>query len=159
MEKTIRLIEEFAQTIKFLREEKDNVIIGGAAALKMHGLEIGREVDDLDVIIYSPTENQKRILDTLELISKTKYYGPEENRRTIKIENNKLVLNIIKEAGGVPRNLLSVNFRNSSILIQSISNVIKAKVGYTMNYDDGTYMRAKDMKDLVILKNLNFNFE
>lgn len=50
----------------------------------------------------------------------------------------------------LPDNLLIYIHNNQQYFVQSVENVIKAKMKYNF--------RIKDMKDLIDLKNSNFNF-
>ena len=149
--KSHELIRNFSDLIDKLLSFKSNVVIGGTCALELHGLKIGREIEDLDLIIYQANDKQKDILNTLEAFSRTQYYGAD--KRTIKVIGKyDMVLNIIKEDTFCPSDLLLYR----GIPIQNIGNVFKAKQTYTGK--KGTeYMRVKDMRDSIKLKELNFN--
>ena len=74
MKTVTSLIDEFYPMLKELKGEDTNVVIGGTCAILMHGLDIGRDPEDLDVIIYKPTDRQKKVLNVLKPLSQVKYY-------------------------------------------------------------------------------------
>lgn len=146
-----------------------NVVIGGTNALLQHGLKISRTPSDLDLIIYQPTEEQLQILKTISVFDLIKnrpelQYG--DLQKAIKIEKDGLFLDIITELGPTPQNLLyyRYGYGDKFLQIQSIENVIKAKVSYKFERMSDSrdknltkYMRSKDLEDLLDLKNSNFN--
>lgn len=146
-----------------------NVVIGGTNALLQHGLKISRTPSDLDLIIYQPTEEQLQILKTIAVFDLIKdrpelQYG--NLQKAIKIEKDGLFLDIITETEPTPQNLLYYRYGHSDKLlqIQSIENVIKAKLSYKFERQSDSrdrsltkYMRSKDLEDLLDLKNSNFN--
>jgi len=116
---------------------------------------------------------------------------PTDQLKVMKFKKNDIAFDIIQEKCQIPKNLLTYRIKDSfstdskqeiinatysdevSVLsakdrireiyfkIQSIKEVIKAKVSYTWDKkkEDGlhTYMRSKDLLDLIDLKNQNFN--
>ncbi len=138
----------------------NNVIIGGTVALVLQGINIGREIDDIDIIIYRPTKKQRKTLAIYEELSKTAYYGSD--KRTMKIQVGDVDVNIIKELVSPPDDLLYVRVPNGNFFpVQRVDNVIKAKSSYLRDSDSkessSAYARKKDMYDLIELKNKNFN--
>lgn len=141
-----------------------NMVIGGSTALKLHGLVFSREVNDLDIIIYSPTIEQ-----TEELGRLSKLY-PKENStyldsKVIKVIHKSFLkrtykLDIIVENESTPKVLLFVDVFNHKVKVQSISNIVKAKSSYIKHLDSrgsSEYYPKKDISDLLNLKNSNFN--
>jgi hypothetical protein len=158
-----KTLSVFAETIKILNG--DNLVLGGSNALELHGLEIGREANDVDLIIYRPTTEQTAFLDMSRQISgqKTKLDPddyPVRVTKFIKTLDKKYSLDVIVSSEEMPRDLLSYDFLEGRLKIQSIHNIVKAKSGYLHKVDNrGScwYISEKDSKDLQQLKNLNFN--
>jgi hypothetical protein len=123
---------------KFIGEiNADNILIGGTSALTLHGLNLSRPVEDLDIVIYSPTESQKEQLANLKWLSIEEDGYPTDN---LKISKGHKIINILLEKDEkMPTNLLSYK----GIPIQSISGVIEAKRSYSA--------RPKDMADYIDL--------
>ncbi len=148
----------FQREISLLTEAAANVVAGGSLVLELHGLKLGWEPLDLDIIIFSPTASQLVYVCDSKLFEKCLDYGDEKSVRSWKRESGSITLNIIfahKEE--VPSGLMYYHKEGlNKILCNSIENIIKAKVSYA----EGTnkdYIRAKDMKHLSSLKNNNFN--
>lgn len=158
--KNLGIVEDFLHSLN--AGLGGNVILGGSAALQLHGLNLSRRVDDLDIIIYKPTEEQMKVLELMEPFNLSLFpiYSEFEKseRRVRKFEIRGVKLDIILEKEiEKPQNLLLFHIHTCfTIPIQSIENVIAAKNSYTLK--EHTYRRSKDMEDLIDLKNKNFNF-
>ena len=122
---------------------EDNHVLGGSLALKLHGLNF-REAQDLDIVIYNPTEKQLQIFETLkpfERKNKDEFY----TQRSYKYLKSGLAINFLLEFDtDMPLNLLT---HSSGWRINSIKEIINAKKNYC---------RTKDLLDLLDLKNKNF---
>lgn len=59
-----KILSKFQSVLKIIFDT--NIVVGGSAALKLHGLEIGREISDVDIIIYNPTPSQRLFLRLVE---------------------------------------------------------------------------------------------
>lgn len=127
-----------------------NTMIGGTFALWLHGLRMASHPDDLDLIIYYTTEDQKKVLRSISFFDQTpdKYKNTEENR-SFKFYKDGKVLNIVC---AVPEDTddkirLGLYYEGDFIKVQNIESVIHAKKKYA---------RAKDLQHFIDLKNLNF---
>lgn len=158
-----KTLSVFAETIKILNGE--NLVLGGSNALELHGLEIGRAANDVDLIIYKPTTEQIAFLDMSRQINgqRLKFDTgdyPLRVTKFIKTLDKKYSLDVIVSNEEIPKDLLSYDFLEGRLRIQSIHNIVKAKAGYLHKVDNrGScwYISEKDSKDLQQLKNLNFN--
>lgn len=149
-----------------------NIVIGGSQALKIHGLEIGRDSQDLDIIIYEPTAKQYETLKAFDVFSdrtslSNMDYEVDENspRRSFKFRLNGREIDILIEHTPCPKEVLYYMMEVSAmhslmIKVQSINKVIAAKRSYRLRRDEGLgqYSRTKDFLDFQNLKNLNFNY-
>lgn len=160
------MLDLFNPILTYYHNEPSNVVIGGSYALIQHGLNIGREPVDLDIIIYKPTESQLNILSMQSAFQqKTKNTIPEleyaiKKQRSWKFKKQNNVLNILLEREkDIPEDLLLLRHNKYRFQIQSIKNVIDAKNSYLLkdNCGNANYTRIKDVKDFENLKKLNFN--
>lgn len=144
----------------------DNVVIGGINALALHGIIVGREANDLDIIIYNPTPRQTALLSALNHFNMIKDKNTENgydgtNVAFIKLKKDNCKMDILIERDReVPGFLLRYPFEGYNLKIQSVENVIHAKASYYFkSKKDGLtfYSRIKDAIDFQNLKNLNFN--
>lgn len=156
-----KYISQFKDKLDLLLDV--NVVIGGLNALIAHGLNVHRESNDIDIIIYQPTNTQ---LSLIEEWSKDNLVDPDsvpydEDAKVTKLESGGLHMDIILEyKKTTPENLLLKELNGVFYQIQSIKNVIEAKCSYAYNSKGLTpkeYMRSKDLKDLLAFKNVNFN--
>lgn len=139
-----------------------NVVIGGSAALILHGLSLSRPINDIDIILYNPKDEQLAVLNTLKAVDSVNSSFGYGDRRVIKLLVNEVNVDIIVSHETLPSNLLlhpisSPQFKG--LFIQSIDEVIKAKISYTLDKDErqlNIYRRTKDFADLLDLKNSNF---
>lgn len=164
MQNNFQKVEHYLKTFKELLihlKDENNFIIGGIWALKLHGLIVSRETNDLDLVIYNPTPKQLQVLKALKFFE---YHGSssdeynisriaEEDRRSFKFKKNDLIIDILLDYDRDfnPNNYLSYKDFN----IQSIEKVMEAKRKYRAN--DQKYVREKDVIDFLTLKNENFN--
>lgn len=146
----------------------DNVVIGGINALTLHGVIVGREAHDLDIIIYKPTLRQVNLISALNHFNLVKdkntengYDGTSVN--FVKLKKDGYTMDILIERDKeVPNFLLECKFEGIYFKIQSVENVISAKASYYFkSKKDGLtyYSRIKDAVDFQNLKNLNFNLK
>ena len=146
MQKTLKV---FRKTLDTLNKE-ENLVLGGSTALNLHGINTNKMPEDLDVIIYLPTGGQLNFLKSIEDFSDFEQdTGYEQVYKFKKVKDDcTFTLDILIEQCPLPENLLL--FKSESVLfkIQDINNIIAAK---------SSYGREKDLKDLLHLKNLNFN--
>jgi hypothetical protein len=160
----------------------NNMVIAGTLALKLHGLNFSRESGDLDIVLYQPTKKQIDILTILSTFQVENPFKPideysnnDQNKllekgiqKTIKFMKNGLYIDFILEYNKpFPFvDLLQYKYVTKDLNIHyfNIQNIllnIMAKNSYILeNGRDqlSIYRREKDMKDLIILKNENFNF-
>lgn len=134
-----------------------NMVIGGSHALLLHGLDIGRDTDDFDVVIYEPTMDQLKYLadkiHTGEM--KESIEESSDNTRSCKVECNGATIDFLIERNTcMPADLLLVHHSGITLFVQSVYRVIDAKRSYTN--EDGMF-RQKDVDDCKLLKNANFN--
>lgn len=137
--------------------EKSNLVIGGSLALQLHGLNLGNwHPEDLDIIIFEPTDDQR---DKVEVLMKaacaTDYLGEPFDKQEIrswKIEKNGWTMNVIYAFEPKPSDLLEwMGFE-----INRIDNIIDAKLSYSSGVKKD-FLRRKDMWHLSVLKSNNFN--
>jgi len=153
-DKLKNLIITFSSLIQQLNE--NNIVLGGSVALFLHGINMGnKKIDDLDIIIYNPTQNQEKQLKLLHTFNDNenmKY----SSKKIYKFQAKGLVLNIILEKSDTPKSLLNWD----GFKIQSIQNVINAKNSYIITTKSGNeYLRKKDIEDLMNYKESNFNLK
>lgn len=152
-----KILSKFQSVLKIIFDT--NVVIGGSAALKLHGLEIGREISDVDIIIYSPTPSQKLFLKLVEQKDSRDGYEKRVYKFT-KTLLKKYSMDVIVYYEELPENLLSCELLSHTVKIQSIENIVKAKASYVSKVDGRgslLYISKKDATDMINLKNLNFN--
>lgn len=154
-----KFLAEFLMILLQLKTESptDNLVLAGSNALMAHGLKIGWEPQDLDVVIFRPTEKQKTTI--FAFFTECMEYN--ENSKVIPrsylLERNSLKLNLILAyEDRVPNNLLWYKFGATCFMINSIENIVAAKLSYAHGHNE-KYIRVKDMQHLSTLKNLNFN--
>ena len=186
MKKTFELLKTFAPLIALFHtsDTGNNVVIGGSNAILLHGLILGREVSDLDVIIYKPSSTQLKMLSVLESKSENlletlkkllptfgscaaapsvkaksnKPLEPSLTKRSIKYVHNGLTINFLIEDVSPDDNYLSFAYSGHSYLIQGVAKIVDAKASYGLGHSGKKpYCRAKDVNDLALLKNHNFN--
>jgi len=166
----------------------NNMVLAGTLALRLHGLNISRDSGDLDVVLYQPTKKQLDILTTLSPLQvKNPFHDGDcydndlrgkllknGRQKTIKFQKDGLFIDFILEHDKhLPDfDLLVLKYESDScndvtgilnkyeFKIQNIFLNILAKNSYILDARDGLniYRREKDMKDLIMLKNENFNF-
>ena len=127
-----------------------NLVIGGTHALHLHGLNLERAPDDLDIIIYKPTKEQRHILSLLRSVSEGDCLG-SAGKRSLKLKKNGYCLDILLEDyASLPKGLLEYVSDDGRVKgkVQSVQGVIDAKASYG---------RSKDHLDMIKWKNLNFN--
>lgn len=124
-----------------------NVVLGGSLILKIHGLNFSRKSEDLDVIINFPTPKQNEYIKAISNFSEnnSEYWGKDN----LKFSKNNLYINVlINNTVEVNDFFLQYKWGNKLYDINSVSEIIKAK---------SLYGRVKDFKDMILLKNENFN--
>lgn len=143
---------------------ESNVVIGGTNALLIHGLVMSRQPGDLDLVIFNPTEKQKTVLKYMKPLcdaGESGYNGADELRKSYKFTINDMVINILIENTNVSSDLLIFKFDGRDYKVQSIKEVIDAKRSYHIKNKNPDnlihYVRDKDVRDFIDLKNSNFN--
>lgn len=145
----MKIIEEHISLfIKDLEKiGRHNMVIGGMSALRVHGLSV-RETPDLDIVIYSPSDEQ---IDILKEIVEDETGGsikdPEDNRRrSYKLTRDGLTIDFLLEFNVPPPDkLLEMScFLCGFWRVQRIDTIIEAKKRYN---------REKDIQDFEMLKN------
>ncbi|MFT6125731.1 MAG: hypothetical protein ACJAVA_000172 [Flavobacteriaceae bacterium] len=149
VEKIEKTLEVFKNTLNTLNTE-ENLVLGGSTALRLHGINTKRIPEDLDIILFSPTMKQFNFLKSIEDFSDfTQDKGYEQVYKFRKVKDNiTFTLDVLIEHSAVPQNLLLLKRGKLLIKVQDIDNTIVAK---------SSYGRDKDLKDMLDLKNLNFN--
>ena len=159
-------MQKYLKTFKKLIEPlgTSNVVIGGALSLKAHGLNMNREAEDMDLIIFDPTPQQINYIKSFEFFSMPRdlpFNVNSYNQRSFKFQKDGLIIDILISKIPVPENLLYYNFDGTFYKVQSVSGTIDAKRSYyyERNENDKTskYVRNKDVEDFIDLKNSNFN--
>lgn len=144
------------------RTRGDNVVLGGSMILVLHGINIGRECEDLDVVLYQPTPGQLEYIVQLQAVEETSGEhspiskdGKEIERHSlVSIVRESLKMNILSNSGDMNTRYL----RYRGYQTQSIDKIVEAKASYTYeSQTKGKYIRAKDALDLQYIKNNNFN--
>ena len=155
--------------------EDNNIVLAGVNALKLHGLYMSREANDLDVVIFKPTQKQLDYLSCMSFFQQALPDGrsgdyetefqkvrlKEGHQRVVKFKKNDLFIDIILSDNELPSDLLYYKAFSMMFKIQNIALNIEAKNSYKLESQrDGfqLYRRAKDMEDMIDLKNSNFNF-
>ena len=171
--KTTKMVQDILAFQDLIRSIDDtNIVIGGMHALKLNGLKMNREPNDLDLIIYNPTTKQQDVIKSIKLFETsrpnltyfTDTHQTNKGQKSYKFEKNGFVLDILIEDKETPKNLLLYKLASFDLRIQSVSNVIDAKNSYRHTEHGRAhgvfgpeYVREKDMIDLFDLKNSNFN--
>lgn len=135
-----------------------NVALAGALSLKAHGLLLGRDGADLDVVIFSPTEKQLAALENLNFFRVTNKNQPKyplDREVSVKFKKDGLTIDFLLEHGKeTPTDLLYYEHEGTYYKVQSVEGTIAAKRSFK---DDEGRMRYKDVMDLLDLKSQNFN--
>jgi len=75
----------------------------------------------------------------------------DEGYRSFKFKRNGQELDfLVERETNLPLYLLKYEYKGNLYFVQSVNNIIESKMKYNF--------RIKDMKDLIDLKNSNFNF-
>jgi len=135
-----------------LLNSNNNVIIGGSYSLLLHGLITHEKPNDIDLIIYSPTHEQKKYLEFLSLMTISTPKKTEYERRSYKIKIDDILVDILVSEEKLPDNLLSITKYDTTFKIQDIKGVFKARQAYNK-----VKIRRKDVIASSKLKELNFN--
>lgn len=56
------------QLVQLAADKRNNVVIGGSCALSLMGVKMGREPEDLDVIVYEPSADQLKFIQMFDLV-------------------------------------------------------------------------------------------
>jgi hypothetical protein len=145
--KAKKLIETYKGILDELNSE--NVVLAGSCALELMGVNLPKEPEDLDVIIYQPTFYQNSIIVkySSKCVANNKNII-EEYRRVVKLEiSPKLFLDIIIEDYPLTHDCLLFDGQYN---IQPVNKIMEAR---------GRYLRPKDYASFLDLKNLNFNYK
>jgi hypothetical protein len=122
-----------------------NLVICGSNSLLAHGLNFSRQPSDLDVAIYTPTEDQADKIAILKEFAKP----GNSNPNLMKFERQGLELDLLVHADKeIPEGLLCYEFGGKYYKVQAIESLVEAKRGYN---------RDKDHEDFSDLKACNFN--
>lgn len=154
-------LNTFSDILSELKKD-DNIVLGGSMAMILHGINIGRDPRDLDIVLYQPTSRQVDYTNTLhntEVVgqkhSPFSKDGEEVVRTSLEIViRNGMHLNILSNSVQLrERYLYYKGYR-----IQPIDMIVEAKASYTYkSKTKGNYIRKKDIEDLQYIKNNNFN--
>lgn len=157
-------IENFQGLLSQLND--DNLVLAGTNALKLHGLRMNRQANDLDCVLFCPTEKQKQILNAIQSLRIDNPFAPNyesediHHLRSLKFKKGDLFLDILISQENTPSDLLLYRCCNMQFKIQNIALNIKAKSSYTLERTGlEKYKRLKDFEDFQDLKNSNFNFK
>lgn len=142
-------------------EKDNNVVLGGSMALQLHGINIGREPHDLDIILYKPTQDQIKYVSGLEGREEIgKQYSPYskvnevERHSLIVIVRKSIKMNILSNSEDLKHHYLMYKGHK----VQSVDRIVEAKASYTYQTETkASYIRMKDIIDLQYIKNNNFN--
>jgi len=97
MKATKEKLNKISNLLKILTESNNNnIVIGGSAALLFHGLNLDKQPEDFDIIIYSPTQLQYEKLKTFELFT-LQNQVPSSTRRSYKMRINDVLVDILIE--------------------------------------------------------------
>lgn len=142
----------------------DNVALAGSISLRLHGLIVNREPGDMDIVIFSPTAAQLKVLADLSWLriegNKDSEYTSDNviHCKSLKFKKDDLVADVLLEPKkSMPPDLLIYEFEGKYYRIQSIKNTIDAKRSFRHNRDSSIYIREKDVMDFEMLKRDNFN--
>lgn len=121
-------LDLFQEELRKLDAQSERFIIGGSCALLLHGLELDWEPSDLDIIIF------------------------DHNSRpgSWKIEKAGKILNYVYAPLGRLKTPGLLRYRGYEV--NSIKEVIKYK-----HTEGQEHCRLKDIRQMLALKNLNFN--
>jgi hypothetical protein len=150
MQELNKYLEVFHKIIDDLNEirptHESNVRLGGSLILKLHGLNFSRKSDDLDIILNNTSPFQKDYIKAMSNFRVDETYGNEDIN--YKFAKNGLCLNILLVNQLINCSPITYKFRSKYYDIVPISEIIQAKARYG---------RKKDLSDLILLKNENFN--
>lgn len=155
-------VNQFLSTFRTLITgfyDHTNTVLTGSVILLLHGLKMSRIPVDLDIVIFKPTEKQ------LQYIEAVKFFDCIKDRpdgyvqtNAYKFKKEELFLDVIITQQDMPA-MLQYTHEQSVYNIQMVDNIIAAKKSYSL--DKGgfrKYIREKDAKDFLDLKNCNFNY-
>lgn len=143
-----KILDELNELAPTSIDGSSNVKLGGSLILKLHGLQFSRKSDDLDVIINNPTDKQKDYIKAMSnfRVDDTKYFSTVN----YKFKKEGLCLNILLANNPVNGGGLKYKWSHNYYEVNSVLEIIQAKVSYG---------RPKDLSDLILLKNENFNLK
>ena len=128
---------------------REKMAIGGLWALRLHGLNV-REPEDLDMIVYDPSDEFLAFLLTEKGMEpgSTPVGLDGEKWRSYKVKRNGKYLNFILEWDeAYPNNLLAYEWKGHLWAVQDIGIINSAKKMYNPE---------KDLKDFEDFKRDNF---
>lgn len=158
--KVIEVLQSPAYHKEPFVQQVSNIVIGGSAALILHGLNLPRGCSDIDLIIYSPTKEQLDVIKILGIETSLNDSFGYAGKRVSKLSRDGIKIDIIvAETTPVPENLSFIMLNFSLLKIQSVQGVIDAKNSYSQERESQLYIRGKDLIDLIELKNNNFNLK
>jgi len=155
MKKIKNQLIEVKRLFEHLIKEKENLIICGSTALSLHGL-VTKSPEDIDIIIFEPTDVQKKIIQILNIATMQSYSDNakivnEYQRRSHKVFLNNVKIDFLFYNKNIDTNdFLLLKIDESLFLpIQPIEEVMIARRSYGR--------RPKDLESSLRLKSDNFN--
>ena len=160
-----KYLDTFNQIILPLRKNYSgsNVYIGGSAALKLHGLTLNREINDLDIVILNSTNQQADYLESIKFFNTPVNEKYPNGNTCLRFVKDNLVLNVLLDrkenfAQFNEDDLLYYSYQELFYKVCPVSMIMEAKRKYIKERTEGNYVRQKDMLDFIDLKNSNFNY-
>ena len=129
------LKQEGGVLVKVLKQLQplNNVVLGGSKALELHGIELGRKVQDIDLVIYSPTDEQIKTINTLHsVVGIHTERDSQYAQRSFKVCVDDTVIDILPiKDEKINDGLLTSTVGDMQVKVQSIKNVMRARQKYT----------------------------
>ena len=155
MNKTIEFISRVAPVIAVLTAKGEtNVVVGGSVALMAHGLSL-YEPQDVDLIVYQPTERQLQLLarDFEEACAKVQAV-PYSGHKVYKTKSMGVGVDVILEwENQQPETMLYVHGFGWSFPVQPIGVILDAKQRYARIKD---YVQIRDLAKDNFLDRLDY---
>ncbi len=141
LQNTLNEFNSYLESLKGL-----NLVIGGSWALRLHGLILEKEPNDVDIVIYRPTPEQLTFLDSISMEQDEIRDDDHYEERSYKFTRNGFTIDFLLETEReLPEIILSYNLH---LYVNSIEEILRAR---------SRYMRDKDILDTDSLKKLNLN--
>lgn len=132
-----------------------NIVLGGSSALLLMGLNTAPS-EDIDLVIYQPTEKQIEYLETISPLGVDN--SMSYKRRVYSFTIAGVKVDFLLSQRDKPSNLPTISLEGIKMELNSVDEIVRAKTSYKIQTHEGYSSRSKDVQQLQYLKNNNFNY-